>query len=137
MLRVDRTRSAACVEAVSVARESAPSTSMYSNPGREDSASSTQPVGLGVEMPQPLSSQTTSRGSGSFWWTAWPAALRAPTAVEWLMDASPRLVTTTASSGHGVVMPMRAARWIANASPTALGRCEAMVDVCGTMCRRG
>ena len=58
-------------------------------------------------MPQPLSSHTTSSGSGSRVCTAWPAALRAPTAVEWLIEASPRLATTTASSGHGVATPSR------------------------------
>ena len=42
--------------------------------------------------------------------TAWPAALSAPTAVEWLIDASPRLATTTASSGQGVATPIRGAR---------------------------
>ena len=88
-------------------------------------------------MPQPLSSHTTSSGSGTFWCAAWPAALRAPTAVEWLIEASPRLVTTTASSGQGVATPIRAARWMPKASPTARGRCEAMVDVCGMMCSPG
>ena len=88
-------------------------------------------------MPQPLSSQTTSSGIGSRVWTAWPAALRAPTAVEWLIEASPRLATTTASSGHGVATPMRRARCSAKARPTARGRWEAMVEVCGITCSAG
>ena len=105
------------------------------NPGRDDSAVSTQPGGLGTEMPQPLSSTTTSRGSGSRVCTACPAALRAPTAVEWLIEASPRLATTTASSGHGVGTPIRGARCSANARPTARGRCEAIVEVWGMTLR--
>ena len=47
------------------------------------------------------------QGIGSPGVTAWPAALSAPTAVEWLTEASPRLATTTASSGHGESTPRR------------------------------
>ena len=83
-------------------------------------------------MPQPLSSQTTTRGRGTRWCTAWPAAFSAPTAVEWLIDASPRLVTTTASSGQGVGDAEPLGSWgTPNASPTARGRCEAIVEVWG------
>ena len=39
-----------------------------------------------------------------------PTALSAPTAVEWLADASPKLHTTTESSGHGGVTPSDARR---------------------------
>jgi hypothetical protein len=67
---VDRTQSTAWVAAVNVPIASAPSASTYSNPGRDDSASSTHPGGLGTEMPHPLSSHTTSSESGSRWWTA-------------------------------------------------------------------
>lgn len=61
--------------------------------------------------------------------------LIAPTAVEWFTDASPKLHTVTASSGHAHDTPSFLARAIENATPTARGRCEAMVDVCGMMCR--
>ena len=55
----------------------------------------------------------------------------APTVVEWLSDASPKLHTATASSGQIVSTRSRRARPIANATPTARGSCEAIVDVCG------
>ena len=55
----------------------------------------------------------------------------APVAVEWLAEASPKLQTTTASAGQRRATPSRAARPMANATPTARGRCEAIVDVCG------
>ena len=68
--------------------------------------------------------------------------LNAPAAVEWFTDASPNEHTTTASPGHaGIVHPRQAPspgpapsrpeRPSANASPTARGRCEAIVEVCG------
>jgi len=57
--------------------------------------------------------------------------LTAPAAVEWLAEASPKLQTTTASSGHGVASPSLAARGSVKARPTARGRCEAIVEVCG------
>jgi hypothetical protein len=59
----------------------------------------------------------------------------APAAVEWLSEASPKLVTTIESAGHGLVSPSLAARGSANARPTARGRCDAMVEVCGMMAR--
>ena len=52
-------------------------------------------------------------------------------AVAWLTDASPKLQTTTASGGHACSTPSFFARSIANATPTARGRCEAIVEVCG------
>jgi hypothetical protein len=61
--------------------------------------------------------------------------LIAPTAVEWFTDASPKLQTVTASSGQAHPTPNFFARAIENATPTARGRCDAMVDVCGMMCR--
>ncbi len=55
----------------------------------------------------------------------------APTAVEWFSDASPKLHTATESGCQRVSSRSRRARPIAKATPTARGRCEAMVDVCG------
>src|ERR1043165_2880899 len=60
----------------------------------------------------------------------------APAAVEWLAEASPKLATVMASAGQGDRMPSFAARPIENATPTALGRCDAIVDVCGMMASR-
>ena len=57
--------------------------------------------------------------------------LSAACAVAWLSEASPKQQTTTASSGHGGREPSCFARSSANATPTARGRCEAIVDVCG------
>ena len=53
----------------------------------------------------------------------------APTAVEWFTDASPKLHTVTASSGHGQTTPSFLARAMENATPIARGRCDAIVDV--------
>ena len=61
----------------------------------------------------------------------------APAAVEWLTEASPKLVTTTASCGQGVARPSFAARASEKARPTARGRCEAIVEVCGITCSSG
>ena len=58
-------------------------------PGRPETAASTQPGGVRTLMPRPLSSHTTSSGSGSRWYAQYPAVLSAPTAVEWLIEASP------------------------------------------------
>ena len=63
--------------------------------------------------------------------------LIAPTAVEWLAEASPKEHTTTASAGHSQATPSRYARCRAMASPTDRGRCEAMVEVCGMIARSG
>jgi hypothetical protein len=60
----------------------------------------------------------------------------APAAVEWLAEASPKLATVMASAGQGDSTPSFAARPIENAIPTALGRCDAIVDVCGMTARR-
>ena len=57
--------------------------------------------------------------------------LIAPVAVEWLADASPNEHTTIASAGAAAATPSRAARSSETAAPTALGRCDAIVDVCG------
>src|SRR2546429_8388489 len=67
--------------------------------GRAETAASTQPGGVRTLMPRPLSSHTTSSGSGSRWYAQYPAVLSAPTAGEWLIEASPRLATTIASAG--------------------------------------
>ena len=61
------------------------------------------------------------------------AAPIAPAAVEWLAEASPKLATVMASAGHGDGTPSLPARPMQNAIPTARGRCEAIVDVCGMM----
>ncbi len=93
---------------------------------------SIQPVGVRVEMPIPLSSHRKINGIGEPWKAAQPAVLNAPCAVEWFAEASPKLVSTTASSGSGSpVMPRRRAMPIEKAAPTALGKCEAIVEVCG------
>ena len=59
------------------------------------------------------------------------ALLIAPVAVEWFAEASPNEHTTTLSGGHSDVTPSRSARDRDSASPTARGRCEAMVEVWG------
>ena len=52
-------------------------------------------------------------------------------AVAWLADASPNVQHTIASPDSGNSMPMRLARDKVNAAPTAFGKCEAIVLVCG------
>jgi hypothetical protein len=78
-----------------------------------------------------LSSQTNSSGNGSLWYAQCRAAFSAPSAVEWFAEASPKLHITIASAGHGEETPSLPARCSPNASPTARGRCEAMVEVSG------
>ena len=80
----------------------------------------------------PLSSHTNSTGAGSFWYAVQAAALNAVWAVAWLLEASPNEQTTMLSSGTGSPWPMRLPCSIATAVPNALGRCEAMVEVCGS-----
>ena len=80
----------------------------------------------------PLSSHTNSTGAGSFWYAVQAAALNAVCAVAWLLDASPNEHTTMLSSGTGSACPMRRPCSMAIAVPSALGRCEAMVEVCGS-----
>src|SRR5262249_4570456 len=74
-------------------------------------------------------------GTGSFWNAAQAAALNAPCAVAWLTDASPKEQSTIESGPKGDRRPSRVDRSMATAMPTALGRCEAMVLVCGGMAR--
>ena len=105
-------------------------------PGRR-AVSATQPSGVGTEMPRPLSSQTSNNGSPSPCRTVYPTVFRAPVAVEWFRLASPKLTTASASAGQRSSMPSRSARSIANATPTARGRCEAIVDVCGMIASSG
>src|SRR5579885_1692158 len=100
-------------------------------PARLRKFASTQPSGVLTEMPMELSSQTNSTGQGSFWWAVHWAALKAPSAVEWFELASPKLHTTTLSSGIGGVTPSRLAWARATAVPTAFGRWLAMVEVWG------
>ena len=67
-----------------------------------------------------------------------PAALSAAVAAAWLTDASPNEQTTIASAGHAVsATPSRRARSMAKATPTARGRCEAIVEVVGMTARSG
>src|SRR5258706_4619645 len=83
-------------------------------------------------MPIPLSSQTNSTGAGSFWYAVHAAALNAVCAVAWFDEASPNEQIAIASSGIGSLWPIRFACSIATAVPNAFGRCEAIVDVCGS-----
>ena len=78
-----------------------------------------------------MSSHTKSKGSGSPWYASAAALFRAACAVAWLTDASPKLQTTTESGSHACSTPSFFARSIAKATPTARGRCEAIVEVCG------
>ena len=98
---------------------------------RARSACSTQPCGDGTLIPSPLSSQRKSSGSGRRWYAVCAALFNAACAVAWFSDASPKLQTTTASAGHGDSTPSFFARSIANATPNARGRCDAIVEVCG------
>src|SRR6187402_1417784 len=82
-------------------------------------------------MPMPLSSHTNRIGAGNFWYAVQAAALNAVCAVAWLLDASPNEQIAIESAGIGSVWPMRRACSIATAVPSALGRCEAIVEVCG------
>src|SRR5688572_12154558 len=91
-----------------------------------------QPLGVLTEMPMPLSSQTYSTGAGSFWYAVHAAVLNAVCAVAWFDDASPNEQIAMLSSGIGSAWPMRRACSIATAVPSAFGRCEAMVEVCGS-----
>ena len=58
--------------------------------------------------------------------------LNAVCAVAWLLDASPNEQIAIESSGIGSAWPMRLACSIATAVPSAFGRCDAIVDVCGS-----
>src|SRR2546429_6345045 len=96
--------------------------------GRAETAASTQPGGVRTLMPRPLSSHTTSSGSGSRWYAQYPAVLSAPTAVEWLIEASPRLATTIASAGPRLAGARPAGRARAEAGPTPPGPSGAGVE---------
>ncbi len=92
-------------------------------------------------------------------WSHQPAVLNAATALAWLTEASPNEQTTIASAGHSVSRPpaghadrpaadwpaggrpderggrppaSRRSRSMATPTPTARGRCEAIVEVVGT-----
>ena len=107
------------------------------DPREAASIASGQPRGDGVLIPIRLSSHTKRTGQGTSRWARYAAAFSAPVAVEWLAEASPKLQTTIASSGHGVRRPRARASPREKARPTARGRWEPMVEVCGTMCRSG
>jgi len=89
------------------------------------------PDGVFTDMPMPLSSHTNKTGAGNRWYAVQPAALNAVCAVAWLLDASPNEQSTIESFGTGNSWPMRCACSIATAVPSALGRCDAIVEVCG------
>jgi hypothetical protein len=57
--------------------------------------------------------------------------LKPASAVQWFADASPKLHRTIESPANPVSKPIRLERAIANATPTALGTCDAIVLVCG------
>ena len=59
----------------------------------------TQPFGVLVEIPIPLSSQTNRSGKGTPCTAVQPAALMAPCAVEWFSEASPKEHITMPSRG--------------------------------------
>ena len=129
-----RTAASASSVVSSSATGSWPGASKYGIPGRCCSTAAGQPRGVRVLMPRPLSSQTSSSGQSRRTCVRYAAALKAPAAVEWFTEASPKLAMTSASSGHGVSRPSTFASPRAKPSPTARGRCEAMVEVVGTMC---
>ena len=87
----------------------------------------------------PLSSHTNRIGTGRCWYPVHAAVLIAPVAVEWFAEASPNVHTMIASCGARIELaigeagsiPSRAARSSATAAPTALGSCDAIVEVCG------
>ena len=66
-------------------------------PGRDRSAVSTHPAGLGTLIPRPLSSHTKRSGSGRRWKAHWAAVLSAACAVAWFSEASPKEHRTIAS----------------------------------------
>jgi hypothetical protein len=78
-----------------------------------------------------LSSHTQKSGSGSPWNAICADVFKAACADAWLSEASPKEQSTIASDCHGLGTPRRDERSIANAIPTARGRCEAMVEVIG------
>ena len=129
--RVSRTQSASSRATPSAGSGSSPAAASYRIAGRLESALSTQPDGEGTLIPRPLSSHTRSSGTGRRWWAACEAVLSAACAVAWFSDASPKLATAIASPGQALGTPSLRARSIAIATPTARGRCEAIVDVCG------
>src|ERR1051325_4254553 len=90
-----------------------------------------QPDGVRTLIPMPLSSHTNRIGTGRCWYAVHAAVLIAPVAVEWLADASPNVHAMIASCGTLPAMPRRAARSSDTAAPTAFGRCDAIVEVCG------
>nr|BFE81091.1 hypothetical protein GCM10020093_036920 [Planobispora longispora] len=63
--------------------------------------------------------------------------LRPDRALAWLAEASPKLHTAIASSGHGLATPSWRARSTAKATPAARGRWLAIVEVCGITARSG
>ena len=104
-------------------------------PADSTSDAATQPAGVGTLIPSPLSSQTSSSGNGTPRWAIWAAALIEPWAVEWFSEASPKLHTARASVGHWVSTSSSSAAPMAKATPSALGSCEAIVEVCGITAR--
>ena len=83
-------------------------------------------------MPSPLSSQTKSRGSGSPWYAQYAGAVQRAGGGR-VVHRGVAEAADDDRVGWPVVLDARAsaARSIANATPTARGRCEAIVEVCG------
>src|SRR3972149_4364904 len=101
--------------------------------GRWPGTAAIQSAGVCTEMPKVLSSQMKTRGSGTPRWAHQRAALSAPSEVECFAEASPNVQMTTLSWGSFPSSPSCRARGIESAAPTDLGRCEAIVLVCGGM----
>ena len=120
-----------------MAARSQPSAARYRSPGLARSTIATQPSGERTDSPIPLSSHTNSTGIRSPEWSHQPAVLSAATALAWLTEPSPNEQTAMASAGQATSAPSRRPRSTAKPSPTARGRCEAIVEVTGMICRSG
>src|SRR5690606_37928390 len=120
-----------CCATSQVSTRSSPSALKYFSPARFENCDCIQPTGVRVEMPMSLSSQTKRTGQGRFWCAVQPAELNAACAVAWFADASPNEQYTIESAGTGVSMPSSFACASATAAPTAFGKCDAIVEVCG------
>ena len=141
--RCSRACSAASARRRSSAAGSAPSASRYSRPGparrtaADPAASGVRHRDARARCPRRRAAAAAARplvGASS------TAALIAPAAVEWFAEASPKLHTAIASAGQrsGRAQPAGALDGDQRqATPTARGRCEAIVEVCGITARSG
>jgi len=91
----------------------------------------TSSEGVRTEMPKLLSSQISTSGRGIPKCAHQRAVLSPASATAWLTEASPKEHTTRLSYGRFASISKCAARGTESAAPTALGRCEAIVLVCG------